>query len=76
MYFLIDFVCLKKYDKTILTAEVSALAMTRNTPATSEFEIHILDPLIKKCSPSFLAVVFSEKASDPERGSVKQKLPA
>lgn len=68
---------LKHYHWTLLlTLEGSALAMTRNTPATSELEIHIFDPLMTYSLPSFFATVFRAKASEPEVGSVRQKLPA
>lgn len=57
------------------TFEGSALAITKKIPAKSEFEIHIFVPVIRKSSPSFLATVLSENASDPAEGSVRQKLP-
>lgn len=59
----------------LTTLDGSALAITRNIPARSEFEIHILEPVSKKSSLSFLATVFSANASDPDNGSLKQKLP-
>jgi hypothetical protein len=48
--------------------------MIKKIPARSEFEIHILEPLRMKSEPSFLAVVFKLKASEPEEGSVNAKL--
>lgn len=65
------------FNKNIkLTTEGFAFAKTRNNPAISEFEIHIFVPFITYSVPSFFASVFKEKASDPEPGSVRQKLPA
>jgi hypothetical protein len=40
--------------------------MTINTPAMSEFDIHIFEPFIIYSLPSFFATVFREKASVPE----------
>lgn len=54
------------------TLSGSALAITMNTFAISEFDIHIFVPFIINLLPTFLAVVFNAKASDPELGSDKQ----
>lgn len=61
---------------TILTFEGSAFAITTNTFAISELDIHIFVPFITYLSPTNLAVVLRENASEPELGSDKQKLPA
>jgi hypothetical protein len=58
----------------VRTADGSAFAIIKKIPARSEFEIHILEPLRMKSEPSFLAVVFKLKASEPEEGSVNAKL--
>ena len=59
----------------LCTLEGSMFAITRNTFATSEFDIHIFVPLRTYLPSLNSAVVFNENASDPELGSDKQKLP-
>ena len=49
--------------------------MTRKTPECAAEVIHILLPLIRKPSPSGVAVVLSAKASEPDPASDRQKLP-
>lgn len=48
--------------------------MTKKSPATSELEIHILDPFKTKSVPSLFAVVFIANASEPDVVSDKAKL--
>jgi hypothetical protein len=59
----------------LFTFDLSALAITKKTPACSALVIHILDPLMTKKSPIFLASHSRAKASLPEETSDRQKLP-
>lgn len=54
----------------------STLAKMRNISASCEFVIHILEPLTTQLFPSFFARVCNAKASEPDAGSDKQKLPS